>query len=110
LGRGERQKQEAGREQRQLEAGRVKGALKLGGEGKIGVRSEEEGTGGSEGVAAWGVTEAVAHSAIWSIHSSSGSIPLAVVVEAAAIGAAGVSFTVGGSGLVAGGVTGPRGG
>jgi hypothetical protein len=45
-----------------------------------------------------------------SIRSSSGSVPLAVVVEAAAIGAAGVSFTVGGSGLVAGGVAGPRGG
>ena len=52
----------------------------------------------------WGVTEAVAHSAIWSIRSSSGSIPLAVVVEAAAIGIGGVSVTVGGSGLVAGGV------
>ena len=74
------------------------------------MRIEEEGTGGSERVAAWGVTEVVAHSAIWSIRSSSGSVPLAVVVEAAAIGAAGVSFTVGGSGLVAGGVAGLRGG
>ena len=74
------------------------------------MRIEEEGTGGSERVAAWGVTEVVAHSAIWSIRSSSGSVPLAVVVEAAAIWAAGVSFTVVGSRLVAGGVAGPRGG
>ena len=103
-------RREALGEGREAEAGRVKGALKLGGEGKIGVRSEGGGKGGSEGVAAWGATEAVAHSAIWSIRSSSGSVPLAVVVEAAAIGAAGVSFTVGGSGLVAGGVAGPRGG
>jgi hypothetical protein len=57
------------------------------------VRIEEEGTGGSERVAAWGVTEVVAHSAIWSIRSSSGSVPLAVVVEAAAVWAACVSFT-----------------
>jgi hypothetical protein len=96
---------------------RVEGALKLGREGKFGVRSEGGGTGGSEGVVAWGATEAVAHSAIWSnpfflrvYSSSSGRKEQWFLVEAAAIGAAGVSVTVGGSGLVAGGVAGPRGG